>query len=184
VDESEATITPATVDTVTPTADTGVTAEFETFYREFLPVLVGFLRWQGVPLTDAADLAQETMMQAYRKWSTIKHPQAWSRRVASRMWARHLAVACPRDPIADVADVSQVLLTIPDVDAWEQRHQVLAALDTLPPRQRQVLAWTLDGYTPTEIGAELQIEPSAVRSSLLLARRAVAAFLTRGGDDD
>jgi RNA polymerase sigma factor (sigma-70 family) len=176
-------MTPPSAPAETTTAADEVTAEFETFYRHFLPMLIGFLRWQGVPLRDAADLAQETMMQAYRSWPTITHPKAWARRVASRMWARHLATACPEDPIADVADVSPLLLAIPDVDAWEQRHLVLVALDTLPPRQRQVLAWTLDGYTPTEIGAELQIEPSTVRSSLKLARRAIAAFLATGGDD-
>jgi RNA polymerase sigma-70 factor (ECF subfamily) len=60
-------------------------AEFSDFYRGFLPVLVAFLRWQGVPLVEAADVAQETMIQAYRRWATINDPGAWARRVATRM---------------------------------------------------------------------------------------------------
>ena len=66
-------------------------AAFAAFYRDFVPRLVAFLRWQGVPLSSAADLAQETMIQAYRRWSSIENPGAWCLRVASRMWARQIS---------------------------------------------------------------------------------------------
>ncbi|HET8661442.1 MAG TPA: sigma-70 family RNA polymerase sigma factor [Micromonosporaceae bacterium] len=145
---------------------------FAEFYRQFVPTLVGFLRWQGVPLREAADLAQETMVQAYKRWETIEHPQAWARRVASRMWARRISTVV-EDRVADVPEPNP-LLAVTDVTVWEQRHDVLRILDELPPRQRQVLAWTLDGYTPAEIADELKIAPEAVRSSLLKARRALA----------
>jgi RNA polymerase sigma factor (sigma-70 family) len=153
--------------------------EFSEFYRRFVPTLVAFLRWQGVPLRDAADVAQETMIEAYRLWSTIEHPQAWARRVASRMWARRLAAAV-EEPVANPPD-RLGLLAITDVAAWEQRHEVLRILDQLPARQRQVLAWRLDGYQPAEIAAELRMTADAVRSSLLKARRAVARQLRDGG---
>ena len=41
----------------------------------------------------------------------------------------------------------------------------------------------LDGYTPTEIAEELRMAPEAVRTSLLEARRAVARYLQRGGEE-
>jgi RNA polymerase sigma-70 factor (ECF subfamily) len=161
---------------------------FTAFYRTFVPTLVAFLRWQGVPLRDAADIAQETMIEAYRRWQTIEHPPAWTRRVASRMWARRVAqvvdgsaaesVADPPTAAAEEAELARPatgLLAITDVTAWEERHDVLLALETLPPRQRQVLAWTLADYTPTEIADELKMSPEAVRASLLKARRALAA---------
>jgi RNA polymerase sigma-70 factor (ECF subfamily) len=154
--------------------------EFSSFYRSFVPILVAFLRWQGVPLRDAADVAQETMVQAYRRWTTIDHPAAWARRVAARMWARRVAEAV-EDPVGDVPE-RPALLTIDDVTAWEQRHEVLRVLDRLPARQRQVLAWRLDGYSPVEIAAELKMTAEAVRSSLLKARRALAAYLRETGD--
>src|SRR5262249_8029152 len=123
---------------------------------------------QGVPLGHAADLAQETMILAYRHWATITHPEPWARRVASRLWARRLAETA-EDSVADVPEPGP-LLAITDVTAWEQRHDVLRVLDLLPSRQRQVLAWTLDGYTPTEIATELQISPDTVRANLYKAQ--------------
>ena len=149
---------------------------FAAFYREAVPKLVLFLRWQGVPLTDAADIAQETMILAYRDWPKLEHPAAWTRRVASRTWARRLAHNL-EDPTLDDQAEGPTLLTVTDTEAWEQRHDVLRVLDQLPPRQRQVLAWTLDGYAPAEIASQLNMSPEAVRSSLKKARRTVAAYL-------
>jgi RNA polymerase sigma-70 factor (ECF subfamily) len=119
------------------------------------------------------------MVQAYRAWSTIEHPEAWARRVASRMWARRLAGTL-EEPVSQLPD-RPGLLAITDVVAWEQRHDVLRILDQLPARQRQVLAWRLDGYRPAEIAAELRMTAEAVRSNLLKARRAVAEQLRDGG---
>jgi RNA polymerase sigma factor (sigma-70 family) len=148
---------------------------FVTFYRDSFPRLVALLRWQGVPLPAAVDLAQETMVEAYRLWNTIDHPAAWTRRVASRMWARRVARVA-EEPFAEIPEHLS-LLVVTDLGAWEQRHDVLRVLDQLPARQRQVLAWILDGYNPTEIAIELQMTAEAVRASLAKARRAVAAYL-------
>jgi RNA polymerase sigma-70 factor (ECF subfamily) len=73
------------------------------------------------------------------------------------------------------------LPTVTNVEAWEQQHEVLRLLKHLPPRQRQVLAWTFDGYTPSEIAEELAINSEAVRSSLKLARRTLAAAIGEMG---
>jgi RNA polymerase sigma-70 factor (ECF subfamily) len=149
------------------------TEGFAGFYRAFMPRLVAFLRYQGVPLQDAADIAQDTMFKACGRWSSIAAPQAWTKRVASRAWGRRLA-GLTEDP---VADLPEPLLTCTDVADWEQRHDILRILDALPLRQRQVLAWTLDGHTPGEIAVELHLPPETVRANLYKARRAVAKHL-------
>lgn len=158
----------------------GHDAAFAEFYLEFMPSLVRFLVWQGAPVADATDIAQETMLQAYRRWSSVGKPAAWARRVASRRWGRHIADS-PREQLADDAALEQAsasrLLTASDIRALEQRYDVLRLLRRLPPRQRQVLAWTYDGYTPTEIAEELQLTPEAVRANLYKARRAAAAYM-------
>ncbi|MFG2074585.1 sigma-70 family RNA polymerase sigma factor, partial [Nonomuraea maritima] len=51
---------------------------------------------------------------------------------------------------------------------------LLQILTSLPIRQRQILAWTFAGYTPSEIADQLQMTPEAVRSSLKKARRAAS----------
>jgi len=71
-----------------------------------------------------------------------------------------------------------VLLPDPNETAvWEEQHAIIRLLAQLPPRQRQVLAWTYDGFTPEEIARELQISGEAVRQNLLRARRKLAAIL-------
>jgi len=154
--------------------------EFKLFYREALPGLVAFLVWVGVPVVDAADVAQNTMIKAFVHWPTIDHPHAWIRRVASRNWAKILA-SPTETAVGDIPERAP-LLQISDVSAWETRHDVLRALKDLPPRQRQVLAWTLDGFTPSEIAAELGMTAEAVRSSLRRARRALSLHLADGGN--
>ena len=50
--------------------------------------------------------------------------------------------------------------------------RALAAMDQLPPRQRQVLHLvTCEGLSLAEVSEVLEVEPSAVKSSLSLARK-------------
>lgn len=155
---------------------------FSAFYRRFAPTLVGFLVWQGARLPDATDIAQATMSEAYRHWSTIREPEAWARRVASRALARHIA-RVEEDPAEEIPEYGSLLWSLTNVSAWEQQHEVLRLLDLLPLRQRQVMAWTLDGYTPAEIAQELKINSDAVRSSLSKARKALAQHLSAPGEE-
>jgi len=116
------------------------------------------------------------MIQAYQHWPTIRHPRAWTRRVASRAYTRRLASI--EDLVPSVASNAPLLAVETDVAAWEQRHDVLRILAFLPPRQRQVMAWTLDGYTPSEIAKELIMTPEAVRTNLVKANRSLAAYIS------
>ncbi|MFF4402264.1 sigma factor-like helix-turn-helix DNA-binding protein [Streptomyces sp. NPDC001480] len=70
------------------------------------------------------------------------------------------------------------LLARPDAIAeWETRHDALPLLRRLPPRQRQVLSWTLAGFTPTDIADHLGLSAETVRANLKKARRTAAAYL-------
>jgi RNA polymerase sigma factor (sigma-70 family) len=154
-----------------------VTAEFESFYKQSVPRLMAFLRWQGAAIPDAVDCVQETMIKVYRNWSTIDHHHAWCRRVASRFYARQLASV--EKPIADPETEGWPLLTPnTDLEAFEQRHHILVLLEQLPLRQRQVMAWTYDGCEDAEIAEELKITPEAVRSSRKKARAKLKKLLT------
>ena len=160
----------------------GNDAAFSAFYRKFLPTLVAFLMWQGARLPDATDIAQDTMIKMRQRGSEIGHPEVWARKVASRALVRHIA-SIKEDPVEHLPEHSSLLPPSIDVKTWEQQHEVLRMLDLLPSRQRQVMAWTLQGYTPAEIAIELQINADAVRASLMKARRALAAhFATSGGE--
>lgn len=156
-------------------------AGFVAFYRQAVPRLVAFLRWQGASFPDAAECVQEALTQALPRWGTIRCPHAWCRRVASRLYARR--VASLEEPVEDVEAVGSPLLAPrTDLAAAEQRHSVLRVLDRLPSRQRQVMAWTYDGATPSEIATELQITPDAVRSNLKKARATLRDHLLKRGE--
>jgi RNA polymerase sigma-70 factor (ECF subfamily) len=162
-----------------PAPEGTTVAAFTVFYRAETSGLVRFLVWMGARLPDAADLAQDTMIEAFRQWQTIKHPRTWTRRVASRKYARRLAST--EQPV-DHVDGSPLLPANRDLTDWEQHYQIRRLLAVLPPRQRQVMAWTYDGYEPHEIAAELEITAEAVRSSLKLARHKLAQQLPSEDD--
>lgn len=159
--------------------DSAALAAFATFYRAQTPSLVRFLVWMGARLPDAADLAQDTMIDAFNSWQTIEHPRAWIRRVASRKYGRRLAGT--EEPV-DQMDGHPLLPAHRDLTDREQYREIQRLLALLPARQRQVMAWTYDDYEPGEIAAELGITAEAVRSSLKLARRKLAQLLHADND--
>jgi RNA polymerase sigma factor (sigma-70 family) len=128
---------------------------------------------QGAGPAEAADIAQDTMCSAYQRWLELEKPRAWAFRVASRALGHRIyrveaPTACPPEPSplwrGDEADLAAL------------RTDLLDSMAKLPPRQRQVLAWSFYEYQPGEIAEELGIDVDAVRASLYKARRAV------GGD--
>ena len=155
--------------------DLDLNAAFQDFYRENTTPLVAFLILHGASLVDAADIAQDTMAAAYRRWQSIDYPRAWTYRVASRALIRRVATV-RETPVAEPAEAGP-LLGDTDIEQWEQRHDIGRFLACLPLRQRQIMAWTLAGYTPAEIAAELRLTPDAVRANLFKARRALRAQL-------
>ena len=160
--------------------DDQVGREFSEFYRAYLTQLVGFLGVTGAKFATAADLAQETMIDAYQAWARIDHPKAWVRRVASRKLARHMYGLEQTDPLPE----NCTLVAAPDALAeWETRQELLVLLQVLPPRQRQVLAWSMTGYTPAQIAEELNLSGDTVRANLMKARAAIARHRTIGGQD-
>ena len=146
--------------------------EFTLFYHEQMPRLVAFLSVHGARAGVAADVAQEAMTEAYRQWDSIDRPRAWVRTVASRIWWRLTQQDRTESP-SEQLDDQATAVSAAEPEEIENRHVFLAILRSLPLGQRQVMAWTYDGYQPTEIAALLRIEPATVRSRLRDARAAL-----------
>ncbi|MFJ3310360.1 RNA polymerase sigma factor [Streptomyces sp. NPDC086549] len=156
--------------------------EFSAFYRQTIRPLVGFLVNQGATVHVAADIAQDTMTSAYHRWNDLHTPKAWVYTVASRALVRKIA-STEEEPVDEVPEPT-ALLPRPDAIAeWEAGHDALPLLRSLPPRQRQVLAWTLAGFTPTDIAGHLGLTAETVRANLKKARRAAAAYLKAREED-
>lgn len=153
---------------------------FAAFYREQMPGLVAFVVQLGAGVHDAENVAQETMLRAWKGWETIEYPRKWIRVVASREFFR-TALARNDDLAAEVPEIPHL-----GTDAGvigEELARVLALLRRLPMRQRQIVAWAYDGYTPKEIAVVLDMEPNAVRVSLHKAREALKAYLAQEGGE-
>lgn len=149
--------------------------EFSAFYRENIRPLTGFLINHGAGVTVAADIAQEVMTDAYRHWGRIAHPKAWVHKAASRALVRK--VASVEEPVDDVPEPTSLVPRPDAIAEWEAQHDALPLLRSLPMKQRQVMAWTLAGFTPTDIADHLDLLTENVRANLKKARRAAAAYL-------
>ena len=133
--------------------------DFDAFFRADFPPLVAFLCKAGFEVETARDVAVEAMLHALEAWPVAEDPRAWVRRVAGRLLdavddAR--ADWTPDDPQDD-----EKLAVLVD-----QHAGFIDLLASLPGQQRMVLAWSLDGFTPTQIANALRIAPATVRSNL------------------
>lgn len=164
--------------TATPSraVDPTAAADFAQFYRDTAKPLVAFLINQGATLHEAADLAQDTLTKAFQRWCGLEHPRAWVHTVAGRALIRLRLDEreIPADPLPP-----SPLLRSGDIEHWELSFDIVRALGRLTDRQRQVMAWTLSGFTPAEIADALRLSGDVVRQHLMYARRTLSIHLSR-----
>ncbi|WP_281287439.1 RNA polymerase sigma factor [Amycolatopsis cihanbeyliensis] len=152
-------------------------AEFEACYKAEFTRLVGFVIKIGHDEQEALDAAQVAFTEAWRQWKTIREPRAWLRKVVRRC-LQYL----PEVPSAEVADTTRPFVAN-EIEIAEETRSVLDALRLLPFRQRIVMAYKYDGFTPTEIARELDLTPESVRKTLQRARETLKQFLRGHGRD-
>jgi RNA polymerase sigma-70 factor (ECF subfamily) len=146
--------------------------------EQWLPWVYRFaLRLTGESHT-AEDLTQETFLRAWTRRHQLRDPHAtkvWLLQIAANLWrdqrrrarlpaaqTRHL----PEDCRANSPNPEQIAA------GQEELQRALAALQDLPPRQRQVLYLSAcEDLSVQEIGQVLKIGPDAVKASLSLARK-------------
>lgn len=165
-----------TADSSTFSALAGIVANVEDFaacYRSEKLPLVRFLMNHGATQSEAHDAAQEAFTEAWRNWASIRAPRAWLRTVALREFYRGL----PRREIPTESFRDILPARPPEADLNEQARDVLAALQQLPFRQRQVMALRIDGFSPAEIASQLGIDPAAARQSLAKAKKNLSELL-------
>lgn len=142
---------------------------FSVFYRGHFAKLVAFHLYLGAPRREAENLAQETMRRVYLKWDKLRQPMGWALRDASLTFG-HWAFQTREEPSDSVLDDAPFHAGHGS-DDWLDVHDLRAFLQTLPYRQRQVMAWTLLEYKPHEIAEILKTSADAVRGSLREARK-------------
>lgn len=153
-----------------PAADDEVIREdFALYYRQHMPKLIRFVMRYGANPYEAADAAQAAFIEAFRSWHLIETRAAWLRTVAVRQFLRQ--APRPEEELTDAAPEREVFsCPLEAVVLREEEAHVFAALGQLPMKQRQVMAWHLDGFSTGEMAAALDMTPAAVRQNLARAR--------------
>jgi RNA polymerase sigma factor (sigma-70 family) len=146
-------------------------AEFAEFFRAEHKKLIRFVIAIGASADEAAEIAQVTFVRAFESWDVIRSPRAWIRRVAVNELTAARQALRRETPQATLPDAPVPVSTALAVELTEEARQVLAALQALPPRQRQVMAWIIDGFAAAEIASELGVSPESVRQSHAKARK-------------
>jgi len=152
-------------------------------YRSHGAWLVGLLEVLVGNRAAAEDLAQEAFLRTYRAWPRLRdHDRAagYLRTTALNLarsgFRRRLvelrhASGPARDPLG--ADVQVVLR--------DEQREVIAALRTLPARQRECVVLRFYGeLSETEIAAAVGISVNSVKTHM---RRGLAALEARLGED-
>jgi RNA polymerase sigma factor (sigma-70 family) len=156
--------------------------EIGAFYEREMPRLVLFVTIStGLDIHAAADVAQAAFEKALPRWPTLRNPRAWLCRVAQReAFARYEAVRreVPVDAVPDWPDQLSAALA---AELRAEQREVMAHLQSLPPKQRQVMTWTLAGFGDAEIADSLGLSADAVKQSRYYARRNLANRLGLAG---
>ena len=152
------------------------------FYLKEMPRLVLFLKTtiSGLDWHAAADVAQTAFERALPRWSGLNQPKAWLYTVArNEALARCAAMRreLPAEVLPDRADETSAALT---AELREEEREVLRLLESLPPKQREVMRWTLAGLADTEIAAVMEITTDAVKHNRHYARRKLQRRLGAG----
>ena len=156
----------------------------EAFYRTHYPGLLAHAMYIGVTREDAEDAVEAVIITMLPKWGEIQHPYHYARtavtnellklrsrsRLAGRRMLESGMVASDRDQ--DLKQQNQLTM-------WEDRQWVTQILSSLPPRQRETLAYIIDEFSPSEIALLLGRDPAAVRQNLMDARRRLKSTLPK-----
>jgi RNA polymerase sigma-70 factor (ECF subfamily) len=136
--------------------------------------------------TDAEDVAQESMLRAYRNFHRLRDREsfrAWLVRTAWRLSLDRIRSAGRRERRERDAMQDQPAAAVENVAATREfeRH-LAAALDALPEKLRIVmLLAAIEGYNTREVAKLLALPEGTVKSRLHAARKQLAEALRSAG---
>lgn len=150
--------------------------DFADFFCAEHKQVIRFMVALGANGDDAADIAQAAFLKAFQQWDSIHCPRAWVRRVAMNELASSRRGSRREVPCETVPDSQVPASAALAVELREEGRQVIEALGTLPPKQRDVLAWRIDGFSAAEIAEELGVRPESVWQNLSKAKKKLRRF--------
>jgi RNA polymerase sigma factor (sigma-70 family) len=146
--------------------------DFVDFFQRAYRAVIQTLLYAGATYHEAEEAAAAGMEEVFRRWERIRSPLAYARRAAlnSFLKEKERGPDRVRHRMAGHAEARQEGAEDADLTIWEDREWVAQVLGSLPPAQREVMAFITDGFTPREIATILGKTPDAVRQNLHAAR--------------
>lgn len=157
-------------------AEPSATVDFDGFFREWFPRLVSL----GVTMVGrsdvARDVAQESLVRAYRQWDVVgkyDSPGAWTRKVAVNLLLDHLRSAGrERAAVERLAGRPAATASEPGVEQWTE---LVAGLSE---RQRVIVTlFYADDLSVEAIADVVGVAPGTVKAQLFKARERLRAML-------
>jgi RNA polymerase sigma factor (sigma-70 family) len=159
-------------------------AEIGALYEREMPRLVLFITVStGLDVHAAADVAQTAFEKALPRWAGLRNARAWLYRVAHNEAIARCKAVRREVPVDVVPDRPDHLSAAIASELRAEQREVMGHLQKLPPKQCQVMTWTLAGFSDTEIAAALGLTTDAVKQSRYYARRNLAKQLGLGKGD-
>ena len=157
-------------------------ADIGAFYEREVPRLVLFVTLStGLDIHAAADVAQAAFEKALPRWPTLRNPRAWLYRVAHHEALARCAAVRREIPVDVLPEQPDQLSAAIAVELRAEQREVMAHLQGLPPKQRQVMTWSLAGFGDAEIAGALGLSTDAVKQSRYYARRNLVKRLGLAG---
>lgn len=141
--------------------------------------------YAGATRQEADEATAAAMREVLRRWGELDDPLAYARRAVVSNFIKERTRNLDRVRRRQVEHGAGTAEGRSDANltVWEDREWVLQMLRSLPPGQRAVMAFIVDGFTPTEISVLLGRSPEAIRQSLHDARLRLKAALQRDASD-
>jgi RNA polymerase sigma-70 factor (ECF subfamily) len=160
---------------------------FEQLVLPHVDAAFNFARWLLRSRADAEDAAQEALLRACRFFRGFHggDARAWLLQIVRNTCYSWLEKNRPRELMVEFnEELHQQPVVTPEsiASAVEGRERLIRALETLPPRYRELLVLReLEGCSCKEIAAIASIPLGTVMSSLSRARRQLHFALVNPG---
>jgi RNA polymerase sigma-70 factor (ECF subfamily) len=157
---------------------------FEQFVLPHLDAAFNLARWLLRSRPDAEDVAQEAMLRSYRFFLTFHggDARAWLLQIVRNTCYSWLE---KNRPVEQMTEFNEELHTTTSVSpeslaiAGNNRERLTRALESLPPRQREMIVLReLEGCSYKEIATITSVPIGTVMSALSRARRQLQLALT------
>src|SRR5262245_45098484 len=116
----------------------------------------------GLEPADAEALINTAALRVVVHWATLQTPLSYFWTTLRRVVQLHLCAVAKEQRRQDAyARQQHFLTTLASCTA----RQVADLLASVPPRQRQLLGWFVQGYDDTQVAAQLGTTPHSVRQA-------------------